>query len=775
MPAILDRYFRNEYIADPAGGEATETGAQPLIDQILTLLRTRTGHNFANYRRSTIQRRIQRRIGLLNIASVDAYLAELRDDPAEAAVLVKDLLINVTGFFRDAGAWSTLCELVIAPLIAQRESGAAIRAWVPGCSTGEEAYTLAMLIAEQATLAGKSFDVKIFATDAREDNLTVAREGVYPAATITGLDSTRQRRFFDASAATFRVKKDLRATVIFAPQNLLRDPPFSHLDLVTCRNLLIYLEPEAQKGVIALLHFALEQGGVLMLGNTETVGQHGVFEPLSKKWRIFKRLAVTRLEIVNFPVLRGRQSAVGPESHKLATFPASGISTADLARRALLERFAPASVLIDAASRVVYFHGSTSAFLEQPTGEPSSDLFTMTRGRLEGTLRSAVRKARDDACDVTFDAMLPLAQGESLVTVTVSPVSGQGKGFILVSFRPATPDDARVSQALPESVPHEIILRDELSAVRQELQNTIEHLENANEELKASNEEATSMNEELQSTNEELETSKEELQSVNEELVTVNSELQTKVEQLTGMQDDMKNLLDNISVGSIFLDRRLLIRRFTRDAAAVYRLVPSDVGRPLADIRCDVLDVDLLTDAQAVLDSLAPVEREVRTAGGTWYLARIKPYRTLDNVIDGVVLTFNDVTDRVHALAMRQARDLAEAVVDTVYEPLVVLDEHLQVLTANRAFLKLFGGQADDTLGRGFYEVANGQWDFAAMHELLDSPTPVQVPGEDRLISQTFSGIGVQHLRVRTRRVAGKSGITGLVLVSFATEPNPTV
>ncbi len=310
MAGVLSRYFNDEYIAEPGGGEAIAANAQPLIDQILTVLRTRTGHNFGSYRRSTLQRRIQRRLSLRNMPSLDAYLDELNTNPEEAPFLVKDLLINVTSFFRDAEAWSTLCEDVIAPMIAARDSGAAIRVWVPACSTGEEAYTLAMLIAEQATLAGKAFDVKIFATDAREDDQHFARDGIYPIAAITGLDAQRQRRFFDASVATYRVKKELRATVIFAQQNLLHDPPFSHLDLITCRNLLIYLEPDAQQGIIALLHFALEQGGALMVGNTETVGRHGgVFTALSKKWRIYRRLGPMRLDIVNFPVMRGVPSA----------------------------------------------------------------------------------------------------------------------------------------------------------------------------------------------------------------------------------------------------------------------------------------------------------------------------------------------------------------------------------------------------------------------------------------------------------------------------------
>ena len=487
MPAVLGQYFRNEYISAPKGGETSGTGAQHLIDQILTVLRNRTGHNLNTYRRSTLQRRIQRRLSLRNMDSLHDYLADLRTDPAEAALLVKDLLINVTSFFRDSDAWRTLCDLVIAPLVAARETGSTIRAWVPGCSTGEEAYTLSMLIAEQATLAGKSFEVKIFATDARDDNLQKAREGVYPAAAVTGLDATRKRRFFDASGATYKVKKDLRATVVFAPQNLLSDPPFSHLDLVTCRTLLIYLEPDAQQGIIALFHFALEKGGAMMLGNTETVGRHsGVFESLSKKWRIYKRLGATRLDVVNFPVMRGQPTRTGPEQQTAVLPPSeANLPAAELARRALLERFGPAAVLIDAQARIVYYHGSTGAYLEQPTGEPSSTVYSLAREGLVTKLRSAVRKARDGGADITFEAKLLQGSGQHFVLVTASPIAGAGKGYVLISFAPLVAGAARDVPIQPENQSQEADLRDELATVQSELQNSIEHLENANEELKA--------------------------------------------------------------------------------------------------------------------------------------------------------------------------------------------------------------------------------------------------------------------------------------------------
>ena len=676
----------------------------------------------------------------------------------------------MTSFFRDAEAWSTLSELVIAPLVASRETGAAIRAWVPGCSTGEEAYTLAMLIAEQATLAGKVFDVKIFATDARDDNLNIARDGVYPAAAITGLSAVRQRRFFDASEATYRVKKELRATVIFAPQNLLRDPPFSHLDLITCRNLLIYLEPEAQQGVIALFHFALEQGGTLLLGNTETLGRHsGVFDPLSKKWRIYRRLGATRLDIVNFPVLRGQQTQKGPAPESAGTpLPALMMPAAELARRALLDRFAPAAVLIDAAARVVYYHGSTSAYLEQPTGEPSSDLFATARAGLEVKLRSAVRKAMTDACDVSFDASLPQPEGQRGVTVTVSPVGGPGKGHILVSFIPSTPRDARALHALPENLSQETVLRDELAALRDELQNTIEHLETANEELKASNEEATSMNEELQSTNEELETSKEEMQSFNEELHTVNGQLQNNIRELEDSTNDLNNLLAGTETATLFIDTNLCIKWFTPGTQVLFDFRPTDIGRPLHHFALKFDDGKLLSDAERVLQKLQVLETEVSSSTGHWYLRRMLPYRTLDNRIAGVVITFFDVTESNLARdASTEARIFAQAIVETVRQPLVVMDDGLKVISINPAFERLFALSEAAAIGQRVFDLAQGEWNLPKLRELLEALVLGGQPFNGAEVEQAFPGIGLRQLVMNGRKLLREGGRPSLILLAI--------
>ena len=770
MAAVLGRYFQDEYIVEPGGGESVVTEAQPIIDQILTVLRTRTGHNFGSYRRSTLQRRIQRRLGLRNLPSLDAYLAEVTSNPEEAPLLIKDLLINVTSFFRDADAWSTLCEDVIAPLVASRESGATIRAWVPACSTGEEAYTLAMLIAEQSSLAGKTFDVKIFATDAREDNLHHARDGIYPVAAVTGLNATRQRRFFDPSEATYRVKKDLRATVIFAPQNLLLDPPFSHMDLITCRNLLIYLESDAQQSIIALFHFALEQDGTLMLGNTETIGGHsGVFGPISKKWRIFRRLGPTRLDMVSFPVMRGMAVAPKPVQTRAAATPApvEG-AAAEMAKRALLERFAPAAVMVDAQSRVIYFHGPTSAFLEQPTGAPSRDLFAMARPGLGTKLRQAVRHVQANAGEVSFEVTLKHHDGHRNVTVITAPVAGSGDGTLLISFLPATlPAATPISDAADNPV-QDAALRDELAAVRSELQSTIAHLEIANEDLKAANEEATSMNEELQSTNEELETSKEEMQSFNEELHTVNSQLQINVRDLENSTNDLNNLLAGTETATLFVDVNLCIKWFTPGTKGLFDFMTSDIGRPLQHFAMKFVDSTLLADVERVLQKLLVLETEVFATNGRWYLRRMLPYRTLENRIAGVVITFFDVTDsKMSRDASTEARIFSQAIVGTIRQPLLVMDDALTIVSVNPAFEALFTVDEAAATGKSVFDIAPGALKTPALRHLLDTLILDGHAFSDVEIDHQLPGLAPQQLMMNGRKLLREGGRPSLILLAM--------
>ncbi|KSV64751.1 hypothetical protein N183_34645 [Sinorhizobium sp. Sb3] len=772
MPAILAAYLNHGYVSDRVGVDPGHVAGEAAIEQILDVVRARNGHDFGNYKRNTLRRRIHRRMGLRNINTPLDYVNDLRANAEEAAALAADLMISVTGFFRDPEAWKTLAARVIAPLVAERESGREIRVWVPACATGEEAYSNAMLITEQAEAAGKRFDLKVFATDALEDNLRKGRDGIYPAAALADFPPERIRRFFEKLDGSYQVKKELRDTVVFARQNLLRDPPFSRLDLISCRNFLIYLEPEAQQRVIAQYHFALRPGGHLFLGNAETIGRHDeLFDTVSKKWRIYARTGPTRHDLIDYRPLRGSVGA-GTAGGPLAT-PAEAARLAETARRALLERYAPASVLIDHKGRVLYFHGSTGDYLEQPSGEPTRDLLAMTRDGLGLKLRGALREAAKTDTSVTVHARVRQNGTSRRVAMTVMPlpVSPQGGKLILVSF---TPDEAPAASGAPavhdvfETTSGERALQEELMSMRAELRNTIEHLETANEELKASNEEAISMNEELQSTNEELETSKEELQSFNEELNTVNSQLQHKIVELERTTNDLNNLLAGSETATLFLDDELAITWFAPAMKELFNLVSSDIGRPITHFARKFSDENLLSDAKTVLKKLTTIEAEVRADIGRWYLRRMLPYRTQDNRIAGVVITFSDITERrAAAKAVDEARLYAEAIVRTVRQPLIVLDADLRVVSANPAFYELFKVLRKDTVGRLLYALGNGQWDIPALRTLLEEVLSKDREVTDYEVEHEFRDLGQRSMMLNARKLSEGGGRDELILLAI--------
>jgi two-component system, chemotaxis family, CheB/CheR fusion protein len=597
-------------------------------------------------------------------------------------------MINVTGFFRDPEAWETLDETVLAPLVDARESGAAVRLWVPACATGEEAYTLAMLLVARAEAKDKRFDIKLFATDGRNDNLNAARTGTYPDAAVATVPPHLLERHFERHDGTYRVRKELRELVVFAAHNLLRDPPFSQIDLVSCRNLLIYLDPVAQKRAVSLLHFALRQGGHLFLGNAESLsGREGLFETVSKKWRIFRRLGPTRHDIIDFPLLPGRTPQTNSEEQPMRDTGAPPQRLVDVAQRALLERFAPASVLIERSGQVVWIHGSTGDYLEPPPGTPSRDLLAMARPGLRAKLRHALRQATEERRPVDLTVRLRRDDVAQAVAVSVVPLGEPTDSLLLVSFRKLDPEQGRPTASdEAEDITHQAF-EDELATARAELRDTIEQFERTNEELKAANEEVTSMNEELQSTNEELETSKEELQSFNEELQTVNSQLQYKNQELADTTDTMNNLLASSEIATVFLDRDFCIRWFSPSSQELLELVDTDIGRPVTHFAWKVEDEHLLRDAGTVLQKLTGIDAEVRSSAGRWYLRRVLPYRTHDDRIAGVVISFIDITDRKLALdAINEARLYAEAIIATVRHPVIVLDGDLRVQSANPAF-----------------------------------------------------------------------------------------
>jgi two-component system CheB/CheR fusion protein len=773
MPEILLAFINHSYVAAPAEIEATSPDGQATLGHLLELLRARGGPDFRSYKESTLKRRVYRRLGLRNIETLDEYIDELRNNPDEVTTLVGDLMISVTGFFRDADAWMVLAELVIAPMVAERETGASIRVWTPACSTGEEAYSIAMLVTEHAEAAGKRFDLKVFATDAQEINLRKARDGIYPAAALAGFPVSRLARFFEKLDGSYQVRKELRDMVIFAPQNLLRDPPFSRMDLVTCRNFLIYLEPDAQKKIIALCHFALRQGGHLFLGNAETIGRHeDLFDTVSKKWRIFRRLGPTRHDLISYPP-QPAQSDPRTAERQSPPSPESSASAADMARRALLERYAPASVLIDQKGRVLYFHGTTRDYLENPPGEPTRDLLTMARDGLVTKLRAALRKASTENKSVTVDARIRESTTDRSITITVMPLpaSPQG-GFLMVSFAPAVPEAVSTPGLTHEDVRDassgEHALQEELKATRAELQNTIAYQETTNEELKAANEEAISMNEELQSTNEELETSKEELQSFNEELNTINSQLQHKISELETTTNDLNNLLAGSETATLFLDEKLCIRWFAPATKHLFDFVASDIGRPITHFARKFADENLQRDVETVLEKLSSIEAEIPSDAGRWYARRVLPYRTQDNRIAGVVITFTDITDRKRATdAINEARVYSETIVRTVQHPLLVLDSNLRVQTANKAFRDLFAIFEQEPKGRLIFELGSGEWNDPPLRSLLDKVISADEEIHNFVVEQDFHATGRRSMTLTACKLQQEGSHERLILIAI--------
>jgi two-component system CheB/CheR fusion protein len=663
IPAVLMRYIAAPYVG--AEGEARRAEDELRRDQahlreVLALLRTRTRHDFSGYRKPTLLRRIQRRMGLLGLTRLGDYAESLRQRQEEAVFLANDLMVNVTGFFRNPEAWDALRTAVITPLCASKSEGEPVRAWVAACASGEEAYTLAIVIAEEFRARRiERPEVKIFATDTADKSLALARAGVFPGGIEADVPLELLDRYFDKDDHTYRVKKDIRDMLVFAPHDILRDPPFSRVELCTCRNLLIYLEPETQRRVVSLLHFSLRDGGYLFLGNTESASSADhLFEIVSKKWRIFRKSGLAQHKFFDLPDFAARtpvdtvSGAKGPLSD--VARPAATL----LLQRALLERYGPPTVVVDRTEHVVYFHGATDAFLHQPSGEPTRDLLQLVRPGLRLLVRTLLSAAmRENRSAVSQQDVRDASGRARSIEVTAEPVvQAAVPDYFLVSFKTLEAAPERQRAQLPAIAPvghHDDPDQSQLRALRLELQSTIEAFEATSEELKASNEEAVSINEELQSSNEELETGKEELQSVNEELTTVNNQLQNKIAQLEATTNDLANLLSSTDIAVLFLDSRFRVRRFTPAVHDLLDLIEADIGRPVTDLAPKFKDEHLLTDARRVLDSLNPIERELQSNSGRWYIRRTLPYRTSDNHSDGVVITFFDVTARIHGRHQR--------------------------------------------------------------------------------------------------------------------------
>ncbi|WP_313954230.1 CheR family methyltransferase, partial [Accumulibacter sp.] len=611
----------------------------------------------------------------------------------------------------------------------------------------------------------QALKVQIYSTDLDEEAITVARAGFYPPNVAADLSAERLQRFFLKEDSGYRIKKEVREMVVFAAQNVIKDPPFTRLDLISCRNVMIYLEPELQNRLIPALHYALKPGGVLFLSPAESIGEHGeLFTPLNRKWRIYRAINTSASSRAFIGGNHAWPMAGGAKPQEEMATKARQTNLAELTRRALLQSFAPASVVTDAKGAILFVHGDTGRFLRPAPGRATLSVVEMALDDLQRELRAALLSASEHGTETSGREVSARIDGKlQRVSLSVRPLPSRdaGQQLLLVSFQdvsPAVPGPSSDHMPGKGSADEQRAaeLERDLAHTWENLQATIESQQVLNEELMSTNEELQSTNEELQATNEELETSREELQSINEELVTVNAELQANIDELAKAQNDLKNLLDNISGGIVFLDKQLLIRRFTHEAKVLYRLTANDVGRPLAHIKCDIVGADLLGDAQAVIDTQQHCERELHTVQGSWYQARLKPYRTRDEKLDGVVITFADISDRVEAEArVSAARVFAESIVDTVREPLLALDGDLSVVAASSSFYKRFRVTRQDTIGRLLYELGEGQWDIPALRELLTDILPRDQAIEDFAVEHDFTGAGHIKMVVNARRITG--------------------
>ena len=731
MPPQLVAYAAHPGGRPPGAGSPAARITEGVHRKVLILLRDQTGHDFSQYKQSTIGRRIERRLAVNQISTVDDYIKYAQQTPAEISALFGDLLIGVTSFFRDAEAFEALEREVIPKLVANKPSGSTIRVWSPGCSTGEEPYSLAVLLRERLDTLQRSVGVQLFATDLSPQSVVTARAGRYAPSIAADISPERLERNFvlESDASAFRIRKSIRDMLIFSEQDLIRDPPLSKLDLIVCRNVLIYMGAALQKKLIPLFHYALNPGGYLFLGTSETVGQFSdLFTVVDRKWRLYQRREDLAHAYDAVASWGPRLSRTAPARTATAVAKAGDPrkqTLRELTEQALLHRALPSGALVNGKGDILYLHGRTGMFLEPTTGEVGvSNIVRMAREGLQREMASALRDAaktkeptRRNGLRVRTNGSFSLVNlAVYLVTVADGLVPEAPLYLVTLEVAPAgsVVDGRTVAESgaslvefgNPDVEAGMEALRQELRTKEELLQTSNEELETSNEELMSSNEEMQSVNEELQSANEELETSREELQSVNEELATTNAELQTKVFDLSRANDDNKNLLAGTGIGTVFLDRSLRILRFTPAVLGIVNLIPSDIGRPLAHVVSNFVGYDRLpADAEEVLDTLIPRETEVETSGGKWYAMRMLPYRTLDNVIEGVVLTFADITET--RVAKQEAED---ARVDSRWaivardsrDALVVRDLEGRILVWNSAAQRSYGWTEAEALALSF-------------------------------------------------------------------------
>lgn len=714
LPGEVIKYIKAPYISTVRHVKAGQNHHTQYLENIFALIQKSTGHDLSHYKQTTISRRIERRMAVHQISKVSTYIKHLENNPAEVNFLFKDLLIGVTSFFRDDEVFKVLKEQVLPQLLKNRPPDSIIRIWIVGCSTGEEAYSLAILMLEVMEMTGHFYNIQVFASDIDADAVEKARLGIFPDSIAADVSEQRLRKYFVKEENTYRVNRQIRETVVFAVHNVIKDPPFSKIDLLSCRNLLIYIDAPLQKKILPLFHYTLKHDGVLLLGTSESIREFNeLFNPISGKWKIFKKLAGSAEKAIDYPII----PFYNPRTHTISSDKVNlGLEIQNVAERVILNEYAPPGVLVNEHYEIVHFLGKTDNFLEIPVGKASFDILSMAREGLRFKLSNTLNKAIQQKKLTTSKAIQVINNGNiRIIDLTVRPLleAGTPSGFYLVMFEEKMPVTKPARKKGPKEKKGRVdpaieALELELNATKEHLQITIEELETSNEEQKSTNEELQSVNEELQSTNEELETSKEELQSTNEELVTVNTELQKKVDELSKANNDINNLLASTEIGTLFLDTNLKIKRFTPAATRIFNLIATDVGRSIGDITSTVSFEDLQNSMQHVLRTLQKITLKIVSRDNQWYSVQIIPYRTLDNIIDGVVLTFSDISEVI--LSEEKLRRLATVVMDS-NDAITVQDFEGNIIEWNKAAETVYGYSETEALKMKVFDIIpeNGQ------------------------------------------------------------------
>jgi len=758
------------------------------LSKVFLLLRRFSGNDFTYYKHTTIQRRVRRRMLLHKLDRLKDYVRYLQEHPNEVRDLFHDLLINVTSFFRDPEAFTALKKIVFPAILSHKEE-APVRIWVPGCASGEEAYSIAISLLEYLDEHGNGTPIQIFATDIDDEAIEKARSGIYPENISSDVSASRLRRFFLKVESGYQINKQIRDMCVFANQNVIKDPPFSKVDLISCRNLLIYLGQVLQKKVLTTFHYALKPSGFLLLGTAESIGEFAdLFRTIDAKTKLYGKKTTNTPPHVEFGAvpLHPAPSATVVEAAEIPVLRTS-LEIQREADRLIMSKYAPAAVVINEQLDILQFRGQTGAYLEPAPGEASLNLHKMAREGLKLELGAAIKHAIRHHAPTRRTGLSVKQNGDiRKVNIEVTPIKGTsatGRCYVVI-FQDiaASTTGSRSAKSTKEKIrptakdKRAIDLELELAATKEYLQSVIEQQETSNEELRSANEEIQSSNEELQSINEELETAKEELQSTNEELATVNDELEGRNLELGQLNNDLTNLISSVNLPVIIVGTDLRIRRFTPQVEKLLSLIATDIGRPIGDIKSNIKISNLDTLITETIDSVRTTQIEAQDHNGHWYSVRIRPYQTLDNQITGATIVFIDIDLMKKSLeAASVARDYAESVVAAMRHPILVLDKDLRVVSASAAYLQTFQVSTHDTLGNLLYRLGNGQWGIPQLRSKLEDVIAKDVAFDNFLITHQFEKIGKRTVAVSGRRIPSGPATPPLVLMQIEDVASSTV